>query len=155
MEQLESGTTVSERDIRRLLFKFQQQQLDAALASVSADPNSCKQSNRRQAYIETLRSALSSAIENEGAAWERKVRKAEIRQARIYLEGLKEAEAKGLSPDLNRHQNYANRKLQQAGLRRLDGSTANSLRPRDRELREIEDDIERRSATRDDDWDEQ
>jgi hypothetical protein len=107
---------------------------------------------KRAIYIEVLAEAHKVADENVLAALEKKQRRSEIRQGRIYFEGLKEAERKGIPKERGLREKHANRKLQQAGLRRLDALKPNSVPKRDREIRKMEEEILSRYKTDDDGW---
>jgi hypothetical protein len=122
----------------------QQQQLDAALAEIDTSKRTDKRAARRLVLIAHTQAAHATADAGIVAAFERKVLKAEVRQARIYFDALNEAEKKGIPNERNQWQNFANRKLLQAGLNRLDDHMSRAPTSRDREAWAMEDELRRR-----------
>jgi precorrin-3B methylase len=87
--------------------------------------------------IAASKSALEQAEDNEIAAWEAKVRAAEVRQARVYFDALNAVKAS--EKDKQAAEKQANNKLTQAGLRRMDGQDVRFLSSRDKEVFDMED----------------
>ncbi len=92
-------------------------------------------------HIEALTQALEAAQEGELAAWQKKMRDAEVRQGRVYMEELYKQMDAGV--DKATAKTKANNALTRAGLRRLDGVMigVQGLTQRDREIRAMEDAI--------------
>ncbi len=71
----------------------------------------------REVMMSVLKQALAEAEDGELAALEEKMKRKEVRQARIYFEALKEAEQKGKTGQAAH--DYADNALVRAGLRRI------------------------------------
>ena len=145
--KLKNGEEVAARDLRALLTDEQTAALDAAKKA----QQEVKKANRartkeeekalgwksiREIHIEALEAALKEAEEDEVGAWEKRMRDAEIRQARIYFDTL-ESEIKA-GKELQTAKNKANNDLTRAGLRRMDGQIVGHLSKRDKEISELE-----------------
>jgi molecular chaperone GrpE (heat shock protein) len=139
--ELEAGEEVAAKDIRALLNAEQQKALDNAWglqeklrletrARTDAEKAAVGWKSKREVRIEILRQALSDAKTGEVDAWKKKMRDAEIRQARIYFDSLNAAEKAG--KDKQAAQNFANNELTRAGLRRMDDLMAAAAGKRDR-----------------------
>lgn len=157
LEQLKSGVEVAQRDLRALLTAEQAASIDALWAEQQAlrkkkrartkeEEAALGWKSKREVHIQVLEDALSTAVENEPETWLLRLRKAEVRQARIYFEEWSEQLASGV--DTNTAKARANNALTRAGLRRIDGVSVQGrgLTARDRELQAMEQDILTRMA---------
>jgi hypothetical protein len=94
---------------------------------------------KREIYIEAYEKALNEANDEQVDAWTKKLRDAEIRQARIYFETY--GKARDERKDIQTAKNIANNALTAAGLSRLDGNVVGHLSKRDKEVWAMEDAI--------------
>ena len=128
LEQLEAGKSVAAKDIRAVLTAEQQTQLDSEWreqqllrqqkrARTENEQVELGWKTKRKVMISVLKRALAEAEDGELAALEEKMKRKEVRQARIYFEALKEAEQKGKTGQAAH--DYADNALVRAGLRRL------------------------------------
>ena len=128
LEQLEAGKSVAAKDIRAVLTTQQQTQLDCEWreqqllrqqkrARTENEQAELGWKTKREVIISVLKGALAEAEDGELAALEEKMKRKEVRQARIYFEALKEAEQKGKTGQAAH--DYADNALVRAGLRRL------------------------------------
>jgi hypothetical protein len=145
--KLKNGEEVAARDLRALLTDEQTAALDAAKkaqqelkkakrARTKEEEKALGWKSIREIHIEALEEALKEAEEDEVGAWEKRMRDAEIRQARIYFDTL-ESEIKA-GKELQTAKNKANNDLTRAGLRRMDGQIVGHLSKRDKEISELE-----------------
>ena len=145
--KLKNGEEVAARDLRALLTDEQTAALDAAKkaqqelkkakrARTKEEENALGWKSIREIHIEALEAALKEAEEDEVGAWEKRMRDAEIRQARIYFDTL-ESEIKA-GKELQTAKNKANNDLTRVGLRRMDGQIVGHLSKRDKEISELE-----------------
>ena len=145
--KLKNGEEVAARDLRALLTDEQTAALDAAKkaqqelkkakrARTKEEEKALGWKSIREIHIEALEAALKEAEEDEVGAWEKRMRDAEIRQARIYFDTL-ESEIKA-GKELQTAKNKANNDLTRAGLRRMDGQIVGHLSKRDKEISELE-----------------
>ena len=128
IEQLEAGKSVAAKDIRAVLTAEQQTQLDSEWreqqllrqqkrARTENEQVELGWKTKRAVMISVLKQALVMAEDGELAALEEKMKRKEVRQARIYFEALKEAEQKGKTGQAAH--DYADNALVRAGLRRI------------------------------------
>ena len=145
--KLKNGEEVAARDLRALLTDEQTAALDAAKkaqqelkkakrARTKEEEKALGWKSIREIHIEALEAALKEAEEDEVGAWEKRMRDAEIRQARIYFDTL-ESEIRA-GKELQTAKNKANNDLTRAGLRRMDGQIIGHLSKRDKEISELE-----------------
>jgi hypothetical protein len=153
LAELNEGKEVARRDLVALLTAEQVATMDAAWerqqqlratrrARNDAEATALGQKSKRDIHIEAVESALSEAADAELAAWARKTRDAEIRQARIHFDTLTSELAAGTDKAVAT--NRANNALTQAGLQRLDGSAVRTKSKRDAEVVEVERQIRER-----------
>lgn len=155
LEELRRGEEVAPRDIRALLTEEQEAAIDAAWAEQQAlrkkkrartkeEAAALGVKTKRDIHIEVLEAALNAAKDTEVEAWEKRLRDAEVRGARIYLDAYFSERDKGIDEETARTR--ANNALTRAGLQRLDGVIVGKqgLTKRDREIREMEDAILKR-----------
>ena len=104
LAELEAGEEVVAKDIRILLNDEQNAALDAAWteqeklragkrARTLAQRQALGIKSKRELRIAAFKSALEQAEDNEIAAWDAKLRAAEVRQARVYFDALNAAKA--------------------------------------------------------------
>ena len=152
--KLRNGEEVAARDLRALLTDEQTAALDVAKkaqqelkkikrARTKEEEKAFGWKSIREIHIEALEAALKDAEDDELDAWEKRLRDAEIRQARIYLDTLSKEMTAG--KDLQTAKNKANNDLTRAGLRRMDGQIVGYLSKRDKEIRELEEALIQRS----------
>ena len=139
--ELEAGEEVAAKDIRALLTGEQQKELEDAWAAqeqlrlgkkarTEDEKKSLGWKTKREVRLEIFRKALEVAKDGQVDAWRKKLRDAEIRQARIYFDALNEAEKAG--KDKQAAQTFANNELTRAGLKRMDDLMATAAGKRDR-----------------------
>jgi hypothetical protein len=163
LEKLRSGEEVAARDLRALLTAAQEAAMDAAWAEQQAlrkqkrartkeEEVALGWKTKREIQIAVLESALDQAYKAEIAAWEKRVEDSSIRQGRVYFDEVKKQMDAGL--DEAAAKTRANNELTRAGLRRLDGGVIGTqgLRPRDREIRAMEDAIQQKAESEMDDY---
>jgi hypothetical protein len=107
--ELSAGATVGARDLRAVLTDQQNAQLEKNWTEQKAlkakhRPKSAEQraalgwKTKRDLYIEALESALGLAQSEQLEAFESKLRRAEVRRAKIFLEAFSSAADKGKEP---------------------------------------------------------
>ena len=127
--ELEAGEELAVKDVRALLTAEQYKAYEDALAEQDklrqgkrARTDEAKTAvgwkTKREVRLDAFRAALQEAYAAEEAAWEKKKRDADVRQARIYFDALKQAEKDGKNKQ--EAENWANNELTRAGLRRID-----------------------------------
>lgn len=145
--KLKNGEEVAARDLRALLTDEQTAALDVAKkaqqelkkikrARTKEEEKALGWKSIREIHIESLEAALKDAEDDELDAWKKRLRDAEIRQARIYFDTLDKEMTAG--KELQTAKNKANNDLTRAGLRRLDGKIVGHLSKRDKEISELE-----------------
>ena len=128
LEQLEAGKRVAAKDIRAVLTAEQQIQLDSEWreqqllrkqkrARTENEQVELGWKTKSEVMISVLKQALVVAEDGELEALEEKIKRKEVRQARIYFDALKEAEQKGKTGQAAR--DYADNALVRVGLRRF------------------------------------
>ena len=89
----------------------------------------------REIYIEAYEKYIDEL--DEVGAWDKKLRDAEVRQMRIYMDSISEALKDGKTQE--QAKSIANNNLTRAGLARMDGQRVNQyLNKRDKEIAEGE-----------------
>ena len=157
LADLKAGKEVAAREIRALLNDEQLAAMDAAwteqqeLRKKSRYKNSEEEKalgwkTKREVFIAAYEKAVKDL--DIVKIMQDEMRKAEIRRARIYFESYGKAVDEGT--DIDTAKNIANNNLTRAGLNRLDGVKRNYHSKRDREVREMEDELRRRLAMEDD-----
>lgn len=145
--QLEAGEEIAVKHIRALLTDPQQQVLDDALAEqvelkkakrarTNEEKTALGWKTIREVRLEVLKNALTEANDGLLADFKRRLRAADVRQARIYFDALKQAEKDGKDPQAAK--TWANNELTRAGLRRMDGMAV-GRQSVDREIAEMDD----------------
>jgi hypothetical protein len=158
LDEMQRGEEIAARDLRALLTNEQEAAMDAAWAEQQAlrkqkrartkeEETALGWKTKRDIHIAALESALHDAQESEVAAWEKRVEDSNIRQGRVYFDEVKRQMDKGVDEATAKVR--ANNELTRAGLRRLDGGMIGTqgLRPRDREIRAMEDAILQRAES--------
>jgi hypothetical protein len=163
LDELLRGEEVAARDMKSLLTEEQQVELENAKNAMKILKNKKRARTReeeiafgwktkREIHIEALTQALHSAQDGEVAAWQKKMHDAEVRQGRVYFDELKAQTAKGVDAATARIR--ANNALTRSGLKRLDGAMIGTqgLNKRDREIRDLEDAIQKKNESELDDY---
>ncbi|CAM8645666.1 hypothetical protein MCEMSE6_02053 [Oxalobacteraceae bacterium] len=156
VEGLRNGKEIAARDLRALLTKEQVAAIDTAWTEQQAlrkvkrartkeEEQALGWRSKREIQIEMLEQVINQAEDQMLDTYEELRRKAELRQARIYLDsyfgardaGKTEAEA----------QSSANNDLTRAGLRRVDGQVVGHTSQRDKEIWEMENQLQQQVKT--------
>ena len=148
LADLQSGKEVSARDIKALLNDEQVNAIQTAWSDQQALRKAKRARNKdeelalgwktkRDIYIEVYELALMQAKANEQPAVEKRMKDAEVRQGRIYLEALGTALDAGKTNAQARAS--ANNELTRNDMSRLDGAFVRSASRRDREVWDMED----------------
>ena len=147
LDELRSGKEVAARDLKALLTDEQIVTMDAAWSEQQAlrklkrartkeQEQALGWRSKREIQIEVLEQVVNQADEQVLEALMELQYKAEVRQARIYLDGYSKARAAGKS-ELEA-QSIANNDLTRAGLPRVDGQVVRYTNRRDREVWALE-----------------
>jgi hypothetical protein len=147
LDELEQDIEVSAKDFRAVLTQEQHDAYESAWeeqqalrkkrrARTKEEERELGWKSKREVRIEMLKSAMAQARSQSSDVWKKKLRDADIRQARIYFDSVSQARREGKDPQSAA--NFANNELTRAGLRRMDGQMVRSLSPRDRLIREME-----------------
>jgi hypothetical protein len=147
LDELKAGKEVAARDIRALLTDEQIEEMDAAWAAqqelrkkkrarTKEEEQALGWKTKRDIYIEAYERALKAATEDELAAVEKRMFKAEVRQARVFLDAFFAKRDEGR--EWASAWDFANNELTRAGLNRLDRRGVRTENKRDKEVREIE-----------------
>jgi hypothetical protein len=150
LEKLRSGEEVAKREIEALLSDQQVVDMNAAWAEqqelrrqkrarTKEEEIELGWKTKREIQIEAYEKAVDEADAAMLATLEGLKHKAEVRQARIYLDSYFKATKEGKTPDVAR--NLANNDLTRAGLKRIDGQVVGYQSKRDREVWEMEQQI--------------
>jgi hypothetical protein len=153
LEELREGKEVAPRDLRALLTEKQQAAMDAAWAEQQAlrkkkrartkeEETALGWRTKRDIHIEAYEAAIAEADDGMVETLEELQRKANVRQARIYMDKHVKALEEGKTPDVAA--NLANNELTRNGLNRLDGKAAWHHSKRDEEVWEMERQIKER-----------
>ena len=148
LADLQSGKEVSARDIKALLNDEQVNAIQTAWSDQQVLRKAKRARNKdeelalgwktkRDIYIEVYELTLMQAKANEQPAVEKRMKDAEVRQGRIYLEALGAALDAGKTNAQARA--LANNELTRNCLSRLDGAFVRSASKRDREVWAVED----------------
>jgi len=150
IKQLREGQEVAARDLRALLTDEQEAAMDAAWGEQQAlrkekrartkeEEVALGWKTKREVYIETLQSAIADAVKGLLVTIEKRQRKAELRQAIIFMDGYTKATDEGKTDEEAR--TIANNDLTRARLNRLDGRSVRFQSKRDKEVWEMENQI--------------
>ena len=150
LEKLRSGEEVAKREVEALLTEQQVVDMNAAWkeqqelrkqkrARTKEEEIALGWKTKRDIQIEAYERAVTEADAAMLATLEELQRKAEVRQARIYLDSYFKATKEGKTPDVAK--NLANNDLTRAGLKRVDGQLVGYQSKRDREVWEMEQQI--------------
>jgi hypothetical protein len=163
IEQLEAGDEIADKEIRSLLNDAQRAELDSAWeqqqqlrknkrARTEQEQQELGWKSKRQVRIEVLKAAVATAWDGIEEEFERLKDQAEIRGAKIYFDTLNKALKDG--KDKSVATNLANNAMTRAGLRRMDGQAIGTqgLTKRDREIRAMEDAIQKKAESEMDDY---
>lgn len=150
LADLKTDKEVAARDVKALLSDEQVAEMDAAWeeqqalrkvkrARTKEEEKELGWKTKREVYIEAYEKAMSEANDDQVDAWTKKLRDAEIRQARTYFDAY--GKARDDRKDIQTAKNIANNALTAAGLNRLDGEVVGHLSKRDKEVWEMEEAI--------------
>jgi len=154
LEELREGKEVAPRDLRALLTDGQQAAMDAAWAEqqtlrkkkrarTKEEEAALGWKIKRDVHIEAYEAAITEADDGMVDTIEELQRKAEVRQARIYMDtyfkALDEGKTEGVATNL------ANNELTRNGLSRLDGQGVWHYSKRDAEVWGMERQIKERA----------
>ena len=147
LKDLRNGNEVAARDLRALLTREQVATMDAAWevqqalrkkkrARTKSEEQALGWQSKREIQIEAIEQVLNRADEKMLETLRDLQRKAEIRQARVFLGSYSKARAAGNSEAQAR--TVANNDLTRANLRRVDCKSVEHINERDRVLWEME-----------------
>jgi len=156
LEELREGREVAPRDLRALLTNEQRVALDAVWAGQQAlrkkkrartkeEETALGWRTKRDIHIEAYEAAIAEADDGMVETLEELQRKANVRQARIYMDTHVKALEEGKTPDVAA--NLANNELTRNGLSRLDRQGVQHYSKRDREVWDMERQIKERART--------
>jgi len=154
LEDLQQGKEVAAKDIRVLLSDEQEAAMDAAWSEQQAlrkikrartkdEEVALGWKSKREIQIEAYEKAISEADDGMLETLEEMQRKAEVRQARIYMQSYSKAIEEGKAEEVAK--SFANNNLTRAGLKRVDGQVVGHLNVRDKEIWEMERQIQQRA----------
>jgi hypothetical protein len=147
LTDLKAGKEVAAREIRALLNDEQLTAMDVAWteqqelrkkkkARTKEEELALGWKTKREICIEVYENALNEANDLQGTVWKKKLRDAEIRQAKIYFESYSKAIGERKMPNVAK--NIANNDLTRAGLKRLDGESVGHFNKLDNEVNAME-----------------
>jgi len=153
IEQLKNGELLVAKDINNLLNKAQRQSLkdnwskQLELRKIHKTPKTEEEKKLinwktiREVRVEVLEQALAEAQDGLLESFEKRLKKKEIKRAKIYLDTYFENTKNGV--DKATASLRANNELKRHGLRRLDGMRVvnNKLDKRNKEIMEMEEKI--------------
>jgi hypothetical protein len=153
LDELKAGKEVAARDIRALLTDEQIAEMDAAWAAqqelrkkkrarTKEEEQELGWKTKRDIYIEAYERALKAAQESELEALEQRMFKAEVRQARVFLDAFFAKRDEGR--EWTSAWDFANNELTRAGLPRVDRQGVRTESRRDREVREMEEQLRKK-----------
>jgi len=153
IERLRQGNTLVVRDVKVLLTPEQLNDVEQAWEAqkslrTAKRPRSDAErlklgiKDKRESYIEALESALEVAKAGNASALKEELKRATVRQTRVYFDALNKAEEQGKTGQSAK--SFANNELTRAGLRRMDGSDRFYKSKRDAEVNEMERVLEER-----------
>lgn len=156
LEELREGKQVAARDLRALLTDEQVAEMDAAWAEqqllrkqkrarTKEEEIALGWKTKREIQIEVYEKAVAEADSGILETLEELQRKAQVRQANIYLTSYFAAQDLGKEDDVAR--NLANNDLTRAGLQRIDARIYEFQDPRLREIWLLEQKILQRSRS--------
>jgi hypothetical protein len=146
LADLKSDKEVAAREIKALLNKEQLKDVEEKkakqkklkkekIARTKEQQKEFGYKSIREIYIEVYEKAIDEL--DEVGAWDKKLRNAEVRQMRIYMDSISEALKEGKTQE--QAKSIANNNLTRAGLARMDGQRVNQyLNKRDKEIAEGE-----------------
>ena len=145
--ELEEGSEIANKDIRALLTDAQKKELNDSLAEqvelkkekrarTEEEKRALGWKTIREVRLSVLKKALAEANDGILDDYKRRMRSAEVRQAKIYMEAWIKAMSEGKSSEAAK--TWANNELTRAGLNRMDGKTVGLKSSRDKEVYEME-----------------
>jgi len=154
LADLRAGKEVAARDIKALLNDEQIAAMDAAWreqqelrkgkrARTKEEEQALGWKSKREIHIEAYKQAVTAADDGLLQELDRLQMEATKRQMRIYMDTMAEALTAG--KDKTTAENLANNALTRAGLRRMDSQQVLYRSKRDREIREMEQQIQQKA----------
>jgi hypothetical protein len=153
LDELLEDKEVAARDLRKLLTDEQAMAMDAAwreqqaLRKMKRTRTKQEQAelgwkSKREIQIQTIKNAIAAAEDTMLETIERLQWKATVRQAQIFLGTYSKAREEGKTDGVAR--NFANNELTRAGLNRTDGSLMRNNNKRDKEVKDMEEQLRAR-----------
>jgi hypothetical protein len=150
LEELREGKEVAARDLKALLTREQVVAMDAAWAEqqllrkqkrarTKEEEIALGWKTKREIQIEAYERAVAEADDRMLETLEELQRKAQVRQANIYITSYLAAKSLGKIDDVAR--NLANNDLTRARLKRIDGVESQFTNQHEREMCELEEEI--------------
>lgn len=145
--QLEADEEIAAKDVRALLTDAQHAELEAAWqrqqqlrkgkrATTEAQQKALGWKSKRELRIDAFKQAVAELEQNTLATLKDLQHQNQVRQSRIYLDTYFAERDKAASK--HQAEGRANNALTRAGLARLDGTDVDTVSPRDKEVREME-----------------
>lgn len=156
LEELREGKEVAARDLLALLTDEQANALGAAWAEQQAlrkkkrartkeEEAALGWKTKREIQIEAYERAIAESDDGMLDTLEGLQRQAQVRQAQIYMGSYSKARKEGR--EVYVAENLANNDLTRAGLQRVDGKKVWHQNPRDKEIWEMEQQIQQRARS--------
>jgi hypothetical protein len=145
--QLEADEEIAAKDVRALLTDAQHTELEAAWqqqqqlrkgkrAATEAQQKALGWKSKRELRIEALTQAVAELDMDELQTVKDLQQKSDVRRSRIYLDTYFAERDKAATK--HQAEGRANNALTRAALARLDGTDVDTVSPRDKEVREME-----------------
>ena len=156
LADLKSDKEVAAREIKKLLNKEQLKAMEEEkakqkklkkekIARTKEQQKEFGYKSIREIYIDAYEQAINDL--DEVGAWNKKLRDAEVKQARIYMDSLSKALKDGKTTE--QAKNIANNDLTRAGLARMDGVKHGYQSKRDKEVHELEAQLKKQLGIKD------
>ena len=156
LADLKSDKEVAAREIKKLLNKEQLKAVEEEkakqkklkkekIARTKEQQKEFGYKSIRDIYIDAYEQAINDL--DEVGAWNKKLRDAEVKQARIYMDSLSKALKDGKTTE--QAKNIANNDLTRAGLVRMDGVKHGYQSKRDKEVHELEAQLKKQLGIKD------
>ena len=161
--QLEADEEIAAKDVRALLTDGQHEQLEAAWqhqqqlrkgkrATTEAQQKALGWKSKRELRIEAFKHVIAELEKDQLQTAKELQLKSEARRSRIYFETYFAERDKNATK--HQAEGRANNALTRAGLAKIDGATTSSISKRDKEVREMEEQLKKQLGISDDDDDE-
>lgn len=156
LAELKSDKEVAAREIKKLLNKEQLKAVEEEKAKqkkLRKEKTARTKEQQKEFGYKSIREIYIEAYENaineldEVGAWNKKLREAEVRQARIYMDSISDALKDGKT--IEQAKSIANNNLTRAGLARIDGTKHSYQSKRDKEVHELEAQLKKQLGIKD------